>query len=405
MTSAVAADTTAASPLVLDPYSHEFHWDPYPYYRAVRDADPVYFNEKGGFWLLTRWDDVNLALRDFRTFINTGAVALEKEAHDVMPYPMFIGSDPPDHTRQRKVLAPLMTPAALAALADVIRDKTRKLLAPHLHRGRFDFVADLGCYLPMDVIAGMIRVPDADQDRVRRLADDLIARDDMQHELSQRNIDGYIGLATYFEEHVARHAAMPSSDDMLGLMLSARADGTMTHKEVIGNMILLAIAGNETTTKLIGNMAYRLWQHPDQRSLCVKDPSLIEKAVEETLRFDGSSQIIVRRVGQDIELRGKQLRVGDRVGLCLISANRDERHYANPDVYDIRRGARDHMAFGFGLHSCLGAALARLETRIVFEEVLRVMPDYQIVEAGLTRAHNPNVRGFSTCPATFSVIA
>ena len=405
MTSAVAADTTAASPLVLDPYSHEFHWDPYPYYRAVRDADPVYFNEKGGFWLLTRWDDVNLALRDFRTFINTGAVALEKEAHDVMPYPMFIGSDPPDHTRQRKVLAPLMTPAALAALADVIRDKTRKLLAPHLRRGRFDFVADLGCYLPMDVIAGMIRVPDADQDRVRRLADDLIARDDMQHELSQRNIDGYIGLATYFEEHVARQAAMPSADDMLGLMLSARADGTMTHKEVIGNMILLAIAGNETTTKLIGNMAYRLWQHPDQRSLCVQDPSLIEKAVEETLRFDGSSQIIVRRVGQDIELRGKQLRVGDRVGLCLISANRDERHYANPDVYDIRRGARDHMAFGFGLHSCLGAALARLETRIVFEEVLRVMPDYQIVEAGLTRAHNPNVRGFSTCPATFSVIA
>ena len=170
-------------------------------------------------------------------------------------------------------------------------------------------------------------------------------------------------------------------------------------------MILLAIAGNETTTKLIGNMAYRLWQHPDQRSLCVQDPSLIEKAVEETLRFDGSSQIIVRRVGRDIELRGKQLRVGDRVGLCLISANRDERHYTNPDVYDIRRGARDHMAFGFGLHSCLGAALARLETRIVFEEVLRVMPDYQIVESGLTRAHNPNVRGFSTCPATFSMIA
>jgi len=390
-----------ANKLMLDPYSHEFHWDPYPHYKAVRDADPVYFNEQGGFWLLTRWDDVNLALRDFRTFINTGAIALEKEAGDVMPYPMFIGSDPPDHTRQRKVLGPLMTPQALGSLDEYVRRKTRALLEPRLASGHFDFVADLGCYLPMDVISSMIRVPDADQDRVRELADDLIARADMQHELSQRNIDGYIGLATYFETHVAQHAAETGGSDMLSLMMKARAEGTMTHKEVIGNMILLAVAGNETTTKLIGNVAYRLWQHKEQRELCVRDPAMIEKAVEETLRFDGSSQIIVRRIGRDVELRGKLLKKGDRVGLCLISANRDESHYPNPDVYDIRRGARDHMAFGFGLHACLGAALARLETRVVFEEILKAIPDYEIVEGGLQRAHNPNVRGFSRCPSTF----
>lgn len=392
----------ATSPVLLDPYSHEFHWDPYPHYKAVREQDPVYFNEQGGFWLLTRWDDVNLALRDFKTFINTGAVALEKEASDVMPYPMFIGLDPPDHTRQRKVLAPLMTPTALVQLDEYVRRKTRALIAPHLRSGRFDFVADLGCYLPMDVISSMIQVPDADQDRVRGLADDLIAREDMQHELSKRNIDGYIGLATYFETHVALHAQNTHGNDMLGLMMKARADGSMTHQEVIGNMILLAIAGNETTTKLIGNVAYRLWQNPEQRELCVRDPAMIEKAVEETLRFDGSSQIIVRRVGKDLTLRGKQLKKGDRVGLCLISANRDESHYENPEVYDIRRGARDHMAFGFGLHACLGAALARLETRVVFEEILKAMPDYEIVEEGLERAHNPNVRGFSRCPARFT---
>lgn len=391
-----------ATKTVLDPYSHEFHWDPYPKYKAVREEDPVYFNEQGGFWLLTRWDDVNLALRDFKSFINTGAVALEKEAGDVMPYPMFIGTDPPDHTRLRKVFSPLMTPQALVPLETYIRDKTRRMLQPHLNSGRFDFVADLGCYLPMDVISSMIAVPAADQDRVRELADDLIAREDMQHELSQRNIDGYVGMATYFEEHVAKYADHTEGRDMLSLMMRARADGSMQHKEVIGNMILLAVAGNETTTKLIGNMAYRLWQHPEQRELCVRDPSMIEKAVEETLRFDGSSQIIVRRVGKDITLRGKQLKQGDRVALCLISANRDESHYPNPDVYDIRRGARDHMAFGFGLHSCLGAALARLETRVVFEEVLKAIPDYQIVESGLMRAHNPNVRGFSRCPAAFT---
>lgn len=386
----------------LDPYAHDFHWDPYPYYQRAREHDPVHFNHKGGFWLLTKWDDVNRAFRDFKTFISTGAVALEKEAHDVMPYPMFIGSDPPEHTRQRKAFAPLMTPAALGRLDGYIRRKTVALLTPHLRSGRFDFVDDLGCFLPMDVISSMIAVPDEDQDRVRGWADDLIAREDMQHELSQRNIDGYMNLATYFEQHVARHESLPHGDDMLGVMMKARADGTMAHKEVIGNMILLAVAGNETTTKLIGNIAYRLWQHPEQRALCVAEPKLIENAVEETLRFDGSSQIIVRRVGQNVELRGKQLRKGDRVGLCIISANRDGDKYPDPDRFDIRRGARDHMAFGFGLHSCLGAALARLEARVVFEEVLRLIPDYEIVESGLKRAHNPNVRGFTHCPATFA---
>jgi cytochrome P450 len=148
-------------------------------------------------------------------------------------------------------------------------------------------------------------------------------------------------------------------------------------------------------------MAYRLWQHPEQRRMLVEDPGLISKAVEETLRFDGSSQIIVRRVGKDIEMRGKKLKAGDRVGLCIISANRDPEKFKNPEVFDIRRGSRDHMAFGFGIHSCLGAALARLETRVVFEEVLKRIPEYEIEEARLKRAHNPNVRGFTHVPAHF----
>jgi cytochrome P450 len=191
---------------------------------------------------------------------------------------------------------------------------------------------------------------------------------------------------------------------MLGVMLRAEAEGRMSHAEVIGNLILLAIAGNETTTKLIGNVAYRLWQHPEQRRLLVQDPALIASAIEETLRFDGSSQIIVRRVGRDVTLRGKQLKKGDRVGLCIISANRDADKFENPDVFDIRRGSRDHMAFGFGIHSCLGAALARLETRVVFEEVLKRIPEYEVEEAGLRRAHNPNVRGFTHVPTRFAPI-
>ena len=387
--------------VVIDPYDHQFHWDPYPYYRAAREHDPVYYYEPGGFWLLTKWDDVNRAFRDHRTFISTGAVALEKDANEKLPYPLFISSDPPEHTRQRAILAPLMMPAALAPLEGYIRARTQELLAPQLRRGRLDFVADLACYLPMDVLSILIDVPAADRDQVRGWADDLIAREDKQTDLAERNVAGYMNLAQYFESHTARHRHDANGPHLLGAMLRAQAQGAMTHAEVVGNLILLAIAGNETTTKLIGNMAYRLWEHPEQRRWLIEDPTLIPKAIEETLRFDGSSQILVRRVGHTVWLRGKELKQGDRVGLCVISANRDADKFQDPEVFDIRRGSRDHMAFGYGVHACLGAALARLETRVVFEEVLRCMPDYQIEEAGLRRAHNPNVRGFTHAPAHF----
>jgi cytochrome P450 len=388
--------------LQLDPYDHRFHWDPYPTYAALREHDPVHYNADLDLWFLTRWDDVYQAFRDFKHFVNTGATSLEKGSTEKLPYPMFIFSDPPEHTRVRNLFMPLMTPTAVQALEPYIRDKTRRLLDAHAARGAFDFVADLGCYLPMDVISTLTAVPVDDQDKVRGWADDLIARDDKQHDLSERNVQGFINMATYFEGHRARHLGQSGGDDLLGVMLRAESDGKLTQAQVVGTLILLAIAGNETTTKLIGNMAYRLWQHKDQRQLLIDDPSLIGNAVEETLRYDGSSQIIVRRVGQDITLRGKALKAGDRVGLCIISANRDAGKYANPDVYDVRRGARDHMAFGLGIHACLGSALARLEARVVFEEILKVMPDYDIDEAGLRRAHNPNVRGFTHVPARFT---
>jgi len=399
------AAAAGAAGMLLDPYDHRFHADPYPYYRAVREQDPVYYYEPGGFWLLTRWQDVQRAYRDHRTFINSGAVALERDAGEKLPYPMFIGSDPPEHTRQRSVLAPLMMPAVAARLEGFIRARTRELLGPHLACGRIDLVADLACFLPMDVVSTLMQVPPADRDRVRGYADDLLAREDRQIDLAERNVAGYMGLAQYFEAHTARHAGGPHGEDLLGVLLAAEGRGQMSHAEVVGNLILFAIAGNETTTKLIGNMAYQLWRHPEQRAWLTADPALIPKAVEETLRFDGPSHILVRRVGVDVELRGKHLRRGDRVGLCVISANRDPEHDASAEVFDVRRGSRDHLAFGYGVHACIGAVLARMEVRVVFEELLRVMPDYRIEEEGLRRAHNPNVRGFTHLPLSFGAVA
>lgn len=387
--------------LQLDPYDHQFHWDPYPVYQALREQDPVHYNEQLDLWFLTKWDDVFNAFRDFKSFINTGATSLEKGSTEALPYPMFIFSDPPEHTRVRNLFMPLMTPSAVSALEGYIREKTVRLLEPALATGKFDFVDDLGCFLPMDVISNLTSVPAQDQDPVRGWADDLIAREDKQHALSERNINGFINMATYFETHSATFAASGKAEGLVEIMLRAEQAGTMNRKQTVGTLILLAIAGNETTTKLIGNMAYRLWQHQDQRELLVRDPSLIGNAVEETLRYDGSSQIIVRRAGKDVTLRGKTIPEGARVGLCIISANRDADKYQDPDRYDVRRGARDHMAFGMGIHACLGSALARLEARVVFEEVLKRLPDYEIDESGLKRAHNPNVRGFTHVPASF----
>lgn len=391
------------SSLQLDPYDHAFHWDPYPTYKALREQDPVHYNEKLDLWFLTKWDDVFGAFRDFKSFINTGATSLEKGSTEALPYPMFIFSDPPEHTRVRNLFMPQMTPSAVQALEQYIRDKTVRLLEAKLASGKLDFVDDLGCFLPMDVISTLTSVPPEDQDQVRGWADDLIAREDKQHALSERNINGFINMATYFETHSAKFEAAGNAEGLVQIMLRAEKAGTMNRKQTVGTLILLAIAGNETTTKLIGNMAYRLWQHKDQRALLARDPSLMANAVEETLRFDGSSQIIVRRAGKDVSLRGKTIPEGARVGLCIISANRDADKYKDPDRYDITRGARDHMAFGMGIHACLGSALARLEARVVFEEILKRIPDYEIDESGLRRAHNPNVRGFTHVPATFPV--
>jgi cytochrome P450 len=386
----------------LDPYEHAFHLDPYPKYKEIRAQDPVHKVEGRGFWLLTTWNDVQRAFRDFRTFSSANLVALEDNAEAALPYPLFINSDPPSHTRVRQLFSPLMTPEALAPLETYVRERTRELMAPHLPKGRIDLIADLGCFLPMDAISTLTGVPARDRDKVRGWADDLILREDKQEGLSQRNIDGYMNLAHYFEEFTSASTTDAGGYGLYAMLMKAKAEGVMSHREVVGALILLAIAGNETTTKLIGNMALRLWQHPDQRQLLIDEPHRIPDAVEETLRFDGSSQIIARRVAKDCEWSGKQLKAGDKAGLCIISANRDETHNQAAEAFDIHKATRNHMAFGFGLHSCLGAALARMEGRVVLEEIIANMPDYQIDEAGLVMAHNPNVRGYIHMPMTFT---
>lgn len=395
--------TQADADVNFDPYAHEVHDDPYPYYARMREHAPVYYNEQRGYWLLTKWEDCQAAFRDFRTFSSSAGPALEANPNANAGYPMFINMDPPQHTRIRKLIQGLMLPQRIAELEPYIREKAVSLLTPHLQAGRMDLTQDFAALLPMDVISTMIHVPVEDQNQVRQWADDLIFREDGQFGLNERNINAYLNMGAYFDKLATELSGKLTGDnDIFSAVLQAERDGKLTHDDVIGFGILLAIAGNETTTKLIGNMCYRLWQHKDQRQLLIDDPKKIAGGVEETLRYDGSTQMIGRQVMQDVEIRGKTIKAGDRVGLCIISASRDEDRYKDAERYDVTRGARDHMAFGLGVHACIGAALARLEVRVCMEEILRLMPDYEIDESGLERTHNPNVRGFTHVPVTFT---
>lgn len=387
----------------FDPFSHEIHHDPYPHYKALRDNDPVYFNEQRGFWLLTKYEDVFAAFRDFKNFSNIKGVALEADM-GASPYPMVLTMDPPNHTKLRKVVQAAMLPKHIAATAPYIRAKTRELLRPCLLKGELDIVADYGCYLPMSVVARMIQLPEEDEDKVRLWVDDIVFREDGVMETTEKVAIAYMSLAGYFEDFVKakEQSYDPEGTDLLTLLLNGKKNGVMTHAEVIGFLILIGVAGNETTTKLIGNMAYRLWEYPEQRKLAASDVlDYAIKCVEETMRFDGSSQILGRTLLNDVEIRGKILKAGDRVGLCAISANRDEDKFEHAETYDITRNTMGHIGFGAGVHACLGAALARLEAQIAYEEILNVVPEFDIQVDKLKRTHNPNVRGFTHVPTTF----
>lgn len=383
----------------FDPYSHAVHDDPYPHYKQLRDHAPAYFNEKYGFWILSRYDDVQGALRDFRRFSNSEGVSLEAQMQ--AGYPMVLTMDPPRHTKVRKIIQQMLTPQNIAQLEPAVRELAVELLTPFEGKGSIDILSDFAVYLPMAVIARMIKVPRSDEDRVRRLTDRLVSRGDGEFGISKETAEAYMELAGYFEALVKKHADDAPDDSLLSAILEAERRGDLAHDEVIGFLILLGVAGNETTTKLIGNMAFRLWQNKDQRQLMVDDPSLIGKGVEETVRFDGSTQLLGRTAMEDIEMHGQTIKKGQRVGLLMISANRDERKWERPEQFDILRNTAGHCGFGFGIHACVGAALARLEVRVAFEEILKRFPDYEVVESGMARMHSPNVRGYTHLPLTF----
>jgi cytochrome P450 len=387
----------------FSPYSYEFHEDPYPLYRRLRDEAPAYHNEALGFWALSRYDDVLSGFRDVERLSNRHGVSLDRDAfHEEAATTMsFLAMDPPRHTRIRALVSRGFTPRRVAELEPRIRRMTTDMLEELEGRDRCEFIGDFAGRLPMDVVSELLGVPAADRATLRTWADLVVHREEGLEGLPPAAAESALRMLHYFTEMVADRRRTPG-DDLTGALLRADIDGDrLTDKEIIGFLFLMIVAGNETTTKLLGNALYWLDRNPGERRKIRANPSLIPAWVEETLRYDNSTQALARVAARDFELHGEKIRLGEKVVLLVGSANRDERVWEEPDRFRLERNTRASLSFGQGTHFCLGASLARLETRVALEEIESRLPHWEVEPEGLKRVHSVNVRGFAALPLRF----
>lgn len=397
---------TMVDAVQFDPMSNEYFQDPYGVYRRLRDESPVYWNEKYGFYALSRYEDVNRAHLDTASFSSTYGVEffnlLDGEQHDEA-LRSIITMDPPQHTRMRKLLVRVFTPRAILALEPMIREVICELLDGLGDRPTFDGVSDFAAYFPVEIISRMLGVPQSDRQSIRQLTDDALHRSEGQAALNDENMAAFAGLFGYFNQlSIAKRG---SGADDIGTHLTevemARADGVLTRltdEEIGGFCALLGAAGAETVTKLIGNAIVLFHRHPAEWQRLLKDRNLAPLAVEEALRYQPPSQYQGRFSVKDSDFDGVTLKAGYPVLLLTGSAARDERQYENPDAFDITRPKTQSLAFGIGIHVCLGAHLARLEAKVALEELAARYPRFAVDESGLRRVQMSNVAGYSQVP-------
>ncbi|MEU5989630.1 cytochrome P450 [Spirillospora sp. NPDC047418] len=394
-----------AAQVSYSPFDYAVHEDPYPVYERLREEAPLYRNDELGFWALSRHADVAAAFRDHATFSSSHGVSLEPSAwgphaHRTMS---FLALDPPRHTRMRALVSKGFTPRRVKEMADGIRALTLRHLEPALEKGEFDFVADFAGLLPMDVISEMMGVPEADRVEVRRLADTVVHRDEGLNDVPPAGMDAALTLVGYYQDMVAERRRKPS-EDLTSALLDAEIDGDrLDDTEIIAFLFLMVVAGNETTTKLLANALYWGARNPAEAAKPLNDPARVDDWVEETLRYDTSSQMLARQVAQDVELHGRRVPEGDRLLLLVGSANRDPRVFQDSDTYDLDRDTSQLVSFGGGRHFCLGANLARLEARIALTEFVRNVASYEVDFAKAERVHSVNVRGFAALPVRVEV--
>jgi cytochrome P450 len=409
----VTAATTDA-PLVFDPYDYEFHEDPYPLYARLRDEAPVFRADADDLWVISRHADVFDVLRDDVAFSNRMGVSLDASAwsphaHRVMS---FLALDGQEQTRLRRLVSAGFTPRRVKELEPRIQQLTDRYLATtfasNAEHGEADWIAQLAGKLPMDVISEMMGVPESDRDEVRRLADLVVHREEGVRDVPPAGMEAAVELITYYGAMV-KQRRQAATEDLTSALTTAEIDGDrLTDGEIIAFLFLMVVAGNETTTKLLGNALFHLSAHPRQRAqVLAGDPEpFVVPWIEETLRHDTSSQMLARYVTTDTEFHGRTVPAGSKLIVLLGSANRDERVFTAPTRFDIHRDKAELgkiLSFGTGRHFCLGANLARLEARVVLAELVRRVEDFHVHADRAVRVHSTSVRGFANLPTTFTL--
>lgn len=385
-----------------DPYNVEINACPYPVYRRLREEAPLYYNEHHDFYAVSRYEDVERGLLDARTYISgRGAIIEVIRANIEMPPGVLIFEDPPIHTVHRRLLSRVFSPRRVAELEPKIREFCAHSLDPLVGTDRFDFIADLGAQMPMRVIGMLLGVPESDQQSIRDHVDaNLRTEEGAPMEVSERFVTG-----SMFEDYIEWRVEHPSDDIMTELLHVEFTDETgtvrkLSRAELLTYLEVVAGAGNETTTRLIGWTGKILADHPAQRAQLVEDPSLIPNAIEEILRYEPPGPHVGRYVvSEDVVVHGQVVPSGSIMLFLLGAANRDDRRFPEGDRFDIHRQDGRHLTFGNGIHLCLGAALARLEGRIALEELLARFPQWEVDLDAARLSPTSTVRGWESLPA------
>ncbi|MBA2610028.1 MAG: cytochrome P450 [Actinobacteria bacterium] len=390
----------------FDPFSDEYFNDPTEVYRRLRDEAPVYFSEQYGFYALSRFVDVVSAHRDWQRFSSAHGVDLSmltKDPSMLRNIKMIIMMDPPEHDRLRALVSRVFTPRAVAALEPMVRQVITSFLEPLDDRERFDAVADFSALFPVEIISRMLGVPEGERQQIRHWLDVGLHRERGQMDPTPEGMEAMLHAGIYYYGLVAEKRQSPG-DDMLSRLTQVavdRGDGIETgldDEEIAGFASLLGGAGAETVTKLIGNAVMLFHRNPEQWERVVAEPALAAPAVEEILRMLPPSQYQGRFSVEDVEFEGGTIPAGFPVLLITGAATRDPRAFERPDDFNIDRPASVAIGFGHGVHSCLGAALARMESRIAIEELAKRWQRLEVDESGLRRVHMSNVAGYSNVP-------
>ncbi|PCJ16174.1 MAG: cytochrome [Gammaproteobacteria bacterium] len=390
----------------FNPYDRKLHDNPYPVYSRLRNEEPVYYNEDRDFWVVSRYQDVKTVIQNPEIYSSSKGIAIELDSngraikdHDYILKPLIM-MDPPQHTGLRRLVQRAFTNRRIAQLEDVIRKLAVELIEPFKNKGQCELVSEFAGSFPVSVISDMLGCDPGHRVMFKEVAGQLVEKMGTDIAGSERLIMGLCGVLNQVVEDRKENPL----DDIISVLVNSEVEGeAITDQDLYAFVFLLLVAGSETTTNLLTNAFLIMDKQPEIREALIEDPSKIPQAVEEFVRFDSPAQGLARSTTKEAVLGGVTIPAGEQLLILFGSANRDGEQFEDPDKFILGRKDNNHIAFGFGVHFCMGANLARLEAKVALEELLRVMPDFKINHEDSRRLHAGAIRGMASLPLSFSV--